>query len=154
MANLKEKMQSLVNFLKACQFSDFQLRESIDSIKASCMGLFEVLDNLRGNRVAINNKNNRSASLSGRNNSTEATATVKIKTMMTKIQIKMISLKVISDEQDVDPDDSDDSQSEESNLVDDDDDEDDDNDIVVFHKTRRGQCCATNRTEFLLLVNR
>ena len=46
---LKEKMQSLVNFLKACQFSDVQLRESTDSIKASCMRLFEVLDDLRGN---------------------------------------------------------------------------------------------------------
>ena len=63
-ANLKKKMQSLVNFLKACQFSDFRLREPIDSIK-SCMGLFEVLDDLRGNRVTINNKNNRSTSLSG-----------------------------------------------------------------------------------------
>ena len=71
-ANLKEKVQSLVNFLKACQFSDVQLRESIDSIKASCMGLFEVLDDLRGNRVTINNKNNRSTSLSGRNSSTES----------------------------------------------------------------------------------
>ena len=35
-------MQSLVNLLKACQFSDVQLRESIDSIKTSCVGLFEV----------------------------------------------------------------------------------------------------------------
>ena len=58
-------------FLKACQFSDVQQRESIDSIKASCMGLFEVLDDLRGNRVTINNKDNRSISLSGRNGSTE-----------------------------------------------------------------------------------
>ena len=58
-ANLKEKMQSLVNFLKACQFSDVQQRESIDSIKASYIRLFEVLDDLRGNRVTINNKNNR-----------------------------------------------------------------------------------------------
>ena len=40
-------MQSLVNLWKACQFSDVQLRESIDSIKASCMGLFEVLDDLK-----------------------------------------------------------------------------------------------------------
>ena len=46
-ANLKKKMQSLVNLLKACQFSDVQLRESIDSIKASCMGLFEVLNDLK-----------------------------------------------------------------------------------------------------------
>ena len=46
-ANLKEKVQSLVNLLKTCQFSDVQLRESIDSIKASCMGLFEVLDDLK-----------------------------------------------------------------------------------------------------------
>ena len=46
-ANLKDKMQSLVNLLKACQFSDVQLRESIVSIKASCMGLFEVLDDLK-----------------------------------------------------------------------------------------------------------
>ena len=67
-ANLKEKMQSLVNFLKACQFSDVQQRESIDSIKASCMGLFEVLDDLGGNKVTINNKNNRGTSLSGRDN--------------------------------------------------------------------------------------
>ena len=40
-------MQSLVNLLKPCQFSDVQLRESIDSIKASCMGLFEVLNDLK-----------------------------------------------------------------------------------------------------------
>ena len=33
-ANLKGKMQSLVNVLKACQFSDVQLRESIDSISS------------------------------------------------------------------------------------------------------------------------
>ena len=46
-ANLKDKLQSLVNLLKACQFSDVQLRESIDSIKASCIGLFEVLDDLK-----------------------------------------------------------------------------------------------------------
>ena len=46
-ANLKEKMQSLVNLLKACQFSDVQIRESIDSIKTSCTGLFEVLDDLK-----------------------------------------------------------------------------------------------------------
>ena len=45
--NLEEKMQSLVNLLKACQFSNVQLRESIDSIKASSMGLFEVLDDLK-----------------------------------------------------------------------------------------------------------
>ena len=58
--------------MKACQFSDVQQRESIDSIKESCMGLFEVLDDLRSNRVTINNKNNRSTSLSGRNGSTES----------------------------------------------------------------------------------
>ena len=40
-------MQSLINLLKACQFSDVQLGESIDSIKASCMGLFEVLNDLK-----------------------------------------------------------------------------------------------------------
>ena len=33
------------------------------------MGLFEVLDDLRGNRVTINNKNNRSTSLSHRRRS-------------------------------------------------------------------------------------
>ena len=43
----------------------------------------------------------------------------------------------------------------------DDDDVDDDNDIVVFQKNKKGstskfmaQCCATKRTEFLLLVKR
>ena len=71
-ANLKEKIRSLVNFLKNCQFSDVQLRESIDSIKPLCMGLFEVLDDLRGNRITIKTKNNRSTSLSGRNSSTES----------------------------------------------------------------------------------
>ena len=40
-------MQSLVYLLEACQFSDVQLKELIDSIKASCMGLFEVLNNLK-----------------------------------------------------------------------------------------------------------
>ena len=40
-------MQSLVHLLKACQFSDVQLGESIDSIKTSCMGLFEVLNDLK-----------------------------------------------------------------------------------------------------------
>ena len=40
-------MQSLVNLSKACQFSDVQLGESIDSIKASCMALFEVLNDLK-----------------------------------------------------------------------------------------------------------
>ena len=40
-------MQSLVSLLKACQFSVVQLREPIDSIKASSMGLFEVLDDLK-----------------------------------------------------------------------------------------------------------
>ena len=33
--------------MKACQFSEVQLRESIDSIKASCMGLFEILNDLK-----------------------------------------------------------------------------------------------------------
>ena len=42
---------------------------------------------LRGNRVTINNKNIRSTSLSGRNSST---ATVKMKTVMAKIQMKMM----------------------------------------------------------------
>ena len=36
------------------------------------MGLFEVLDDLRGNRVTIKNKNNKRTSLSGRNSSTES----------------------------------------------------------------------------------
>ena len=40
-------MQSLVNLLKACQFFDVQLRDSINSTKASCMGLFEVLEDLK-----------------------------------------------------------------------------------------------------------
>ena len=40
-------MQSLVNLLKACQFSNVQLRESIDSFKASCVGLFELLNDLK-----------------------------------------------------------------------------------------------------------
>ena len=33
--------------MKTCQFSDVQLQESIDSIKPSIMGLFEVLDDLK-----------------------------------------------------------------------------------------------------------
>ena len=37
----------LANLLKACQFSDVQLGESFDSIKASCMGLCEVLNDLK-----------------------------------------------------------------------------------------------------------
>ena len=59
-------------FCESLSVSDVQQRESIESIKASCMGLFEVLDDLRGNRVTINNKNNRTTSLSGRNGSTES----------------------------------------------------------------------------------
>ena len=45
---------------------------------------------LRGNRVTINNKNIRSTSLSGRNSSTETTATVKMNTVMAKIQMKIM----------------------------------------------------------------
>ena len=83
-----------------------------------------------------------------------------MKTVMTKIQIRIYDevLKVINNEQDVDSDDSDDSQSEGSNL-DDDDDDDDDDDIFVFQENKKGStsrfmvlCCAMKRTEFLLLV--
>ena len=52
---------------------------------------------LRGNRLTINNKNIRSTFLSGGNSSTEKTATVKMKTVMMKILMKIYDevLKVI-----------------------------------------------------------
>ena len=110
---------------------------------------------LRGNRVTINNKNNRSTSLSGRNSSTESDSNSENEDSDGKNLDE--DDEVIIDGQDVDSDDSDDSQSEESNLVDDDDDDDDDNDIV-FQKTRRGRQAGSwrnavlrKRTQFLLL---
>ena len=85
---------------------------------------------------------------------------MKIKTMMTKIQMEMMKYKsdkninkyknikkYKNDEQDVESDDSDDSQSEESNLVDDDD--DDDNDIAGFQKTGRGRQAGSWRNAVL-----
>ena len=75
---------------------------------------------LRGNRVTINNKNNRSTSLSGRNSSTESDSNSENEDSDGETSDEGDEvLKVIIDEQDVDSDDSDNSQSEESNLVDD-----------------------------------
>ena len=49
------------------------------------MGLLENLDDLRGNRVTINNKNNKVILYMAETAPLKATVTVKIKTMTTKI---------------------------------------------------------------------
>ena len=98
---------------------------------------------LRGNRVTINNKNNRSTSLSGRNCSTESDSNSENEDNDGENSDEDDEVsKVIIDEQDVDSDDSDDSQSEESNLV-------DDNDVAVFQKTRRDRQAGSWRNAVL-----
>ena len=65
---------------------------------------------LRSNRVTINNKNNRSTSLSGRNSSTESDSNSENEDSDGENSDEDDEvLKMITDEQDVDSDDSDDS---------------------------------------------